>query len=558
MDLSLSVERLRRHLSGVRGHLAILAIITTLPLALFSVMIVGQLREGEIEALHRRAAQEAESLAQMCDRQFHDMLTTVSLLETSPELVVRDLERFDARAKAALGRSGWYILIVDETGQQLVNTRIPFGQPLPKTGNMESLRQGLASNEAVISNVFLGRTSGQFVYNVLKSLAPGPDGKRLSLILTQNAADMQNLFGHRPLPPGWNYALLDGIGHVAASSAAMAPGEAFPPSRLERARQTATADVGGSRTELLGYAKVGRSDWQVVVWGPDDGTVGTVKSTWLQLIFAGCAFLLLSLVSAMLFGRKLRSAIKGLADQAQGVGRGDIVSPLHSGVREIDQVSRALSEASFDRDQAEERLQVTLREMAHRTKNVILVAQSLVRQTSRHSTDKDAFVAAISGRMQAFALSLDLMMSDQTADPSFRQLVSTQLNSFIDSDARLTIEGEDFMVVSWAVKEIGMLLHELATNAMKYGALSVPEGRLTLRWHRFEQDGAARIALAWTEEGGPLPVENGRKGFGSVLIQSMAQSLKGTARSEYRSTGVVWTLEFPASAISVADTNLPH
>ena len=535
----------------MRVYMIGLALITTLPLTIFTVLIVGELRESEVAALQTRAEQEAETFARITERQLHDMTTTLLVLETSPELRSGNYASFHARANDALARSGWYMLIVNREGQQLLNTRVAFGQPLGRTSNIKALEEAIKTGRPVITDIFYGRTSQAMVYNVMKSVeAPGLKPGDLNLILTQNTSDLQQLIGDPKLPPGWHYALLDGANSVIASDTDVKPGDTFPADRLERARALQYDGVAmGEPEETLSYSRVGSTDWRVIVWGPTDAAVGSIGSIWMSLILAGLFCFCLSIACAMIFGWKLQSAIRAIAGQADGVGRGEIVSSLDTGIREIDQVSRSLSVASFDRNQAEERLQVVLREMAHRTKNVILVAQSLVRQTARHSTDKDAFVSAITGRMSSFARSLQLLTSDQTTSPSFASLVTVQLESFIEPGNRLTVEGTDFAVASEAVKELGMLLHELATNAMKYGALSVATGHLDIRWRTIEGPDREKIEIVWQERGGPMPVEPEQKGFGSVLIQSTVQSLQGQAHCHYDVSGITWTLEIPAATL---------
>lgn len=528
-----------------------LALITTLPLSLFSIVIVGELRQGELEGLQQRAGQEAETLARMVDRQFHDMVTTLLVLETSPELRDGNLGGFHLRANAALARSGWYLLIVDRDGQQFLNTRVPFGQPLAKTSNMAALNEAIATNRPVISNTFFGRTGNTYVYNVMKTVElPDRQPGDLTLILTQNADDLDRLIGDRSLPPDWHYALLDPLGVVVASDTEMPAGELFPAESLALAKaMQADPNHAPESAQTMSYTRVGLTNWQVVVWGPSSSGIGSVGSTWRILILAGIGFFALSLVCAMLFGRKLEQAIRAISERAQGVGRGEIVSPIATGIRELDQVSYALSEASFDRNQAEERLQVVLREMAHRTKNVILVVQSLVRQTARHSDDKNDFVTAITGRLGSFARSLELLMTEGMGSLSFTRVVTSQLDTFIEAGDRLTVQGEDFPVSSGALKEIGMIVHELATNAMKYGALSTSDGHVEVHWVRFETDGKPWLRLTWREHGGPKPEEPEQKGFGSVLIQTTLQSLHGTAQCDYLPEGIRWVIDMPEAMV---------
>ena len=163
--------------------------------------------------LKRDTVQDAQALARTIDRQLQDMATTLRLLSSSPELERNDIATFFDRTETVLRTDSLFVLLVDKDGQQRLNTRRPFGEPLGKTANMAALRSALDSGRIEASDVFIGSTSRQWVYNVTLPLYHSPAGA--ALIMTQNADDLGKLVTTDALAPGWSAAVIDSSGHIA-------------------------------------------------------------------------------------------------------------------------------------------------------------------------------------------------------------------------------------------------------------------------------------------------------------------------------------------------------
>jgi two-component sensor histidine kinase len=126
-------------------------------------------------------------------------------------------------------------------------------------------------------------------------------------------------------------------------------------------------------------------------------------------------------------------------------------------------------------------------------------------------------------------------------------LITQQLAPFAEVGQRLAIEGPLVLLRAEAAQPIGLALHELATNAMKYGAWSAPSGRVEVSWSYAEP---GSVKLSWLERGGPQVVEPDKKGFGHTVIESMAaQSIDGEVTLDFRPTGLSWTLSIPANNV---------
>lgn len=525
-----------------------------LPMLAFVALLLAQLQINERSALESRTEREAQSLATGINRTLQEMSTTLKLLVTSPELDRGDLEAFHSRAQAALRAGSLFVILVDEDGQQLLNTRVPYGSELGKTSNLAALQSALESGFVEVSDVFLGMTSGEWVFNVTLPLPEELSDKGAALILTKNAAELSELMSREGLPEGWSAAVLDSAGFVVATTGA--PGisreNPFDDALLPKLTRIngVVYDVLGADDNMVGYARLLGWDWTAIVWGPVATAQASILTTWQMLIFGGTSLLAIALAAAIFLARQLRLSIQGIADMAEHVGRGEVVSPQPTQIRELDRVAEALSVASFDRSQAEDQIRLMLREMAHRTKNLLAVLQAMINQSARRAATVEDFEAAISQRIAALSKSTDLLAAKETAGVPIRRVIDSHLSTFVESDDRLEISGEDFQLRAESVQNLGLVLHELSTNAVKYGALSLPEGRIRIAWEIHDRDGKEpRLVLSWCERGGPPATPPQRKGFGSQIMERhVAWTFGGKTDIDYGAEGLTWSLDAPLRA----------
>ena len=200
-----------------------------------------------------------------------------------------------------------------------------------------------------------------------------------------------------------------------------------------------------------------------------------------------------------------------------------------------------------ERKHAAAHQEMLIGEMNHRVKNVLATVQALMSQTARRSGSLDDFTETFSGRLHALAQAHNLLVEKEWVGADVGQIVRDILAPYRTSDeARVVMEGPKLMVLPQAGVALMMVLHELATNALKYGALSAPAGRLLVTWHRDGEGEAERFHVRWKEVGGPKVTPPARQGFGTKLIErSTTQELGGTAWLEYLADGVRCELIFP-------------
>ena len=196
---------------------------------------------------------------------------------------------------------------------------------------------------------------------------------------------------------------------------------------------------------------------------------------------------------------------------------------------------------------AERRIELLLMEVNHRSKNLLSVVQSMARRTANTSED---FIPRLEQRIAALAANQDVLVQRNWSAVPLRELIDAQL-LFLDQAADQTqIVGPDVVIQSSTAEALSMALHELATNAEKYGAFSVPGGLVKISWDVGGTGTDAEFVMRWTESGGPSVPQNGKPGFGTRIIRDVPKGrLRGEVETEYAPQGFRFTLRCPAANV---------
>ncbi len=205
-----------------------------------------------------------------------------------------------------------------------------------------------------------------------------------------------------------------------------------------------------------------------------------------------------------------------------------------------------------ERKEAEAQQRLLMQELAHRVKNTLAMIQAIASQTLRGATSLEAANETFSARLAALSRAHDLLVAGQKANAPMAGIAESVVGIQGDSQ-RFTIGGPDIVVGPRPALALTLVLHELATNAVKYGALSNQTGRVTLSWRIDEIEGVSHFRLRWQESGGPPVAPPSRRGFGSRLIERTFPSQGGRAESAYLPTGLVFTLDAPLDALKDGD-----
>jgi PAS domain S-box-containing protein len=205
-----------------------------------------------------------------------------------------------------------------------------------------------------------------------------------------------------------------------------------------------------------------------------------------------------------------------------------------------------------ERKAAEDHIQFLMHEISHRSKNLLMVIQSIARRTARTAGTMEEFESRFERRLQGLAASHDVLVRENWHGAPLASLVRQQLVPFVEiQSSRFELAGPDVVITAEAAQAIGLAIHELATNAIKYGALSEPSGRVKVSWMFDGNAGKpGPLVLNWTEQGGPPVSPPSRKGFGHVVIGEMVErALNGKVAVDFSHQGLKWS-------VSIPDTNV--
>ena len=240
------------------------------------------------------------------------------------------------------------------------------------------------------------------------------------------------------------------------------------------------------------------------------------------------------------------------AFECEGIGgRGEKVEVIMtlSPVREADGRLAGVSLVARDisaRKAAEQKAALLLGELDHRVKNILAIVSAVVAQTLNTSATPEAFAVEIDGRIQAIAKAHSLLTQSGQGEVALRAILETELAPYDRARANVAIEGLDVALTPKAGLALAMAVHELVSNAVKYGALSTGSGRLTVRWDVARTAETATLMFAWTESGGPAIVTPTRRGFGTTVIErTLVYELDADVTREFATGGLRCTIAIP-------------
>ena len=228
--------------------------------------------------------------------------------------------------------------------------------------------------------------------------------------------------------------------------------------------------------------------------------------------------------------------------------RGEIEIAETLRVSLLDIILRRANLVDRERRVAQESQLLLVAELNHRVKNILAVIRSLVGQSRTSAASLDSFVSDLQKRLHALSVAHDQLTQSHWKAAPLAALIEAEAQAWTDvGDARLALDGPPVMIEARAYQTLALVLHEMMTNAAKYGALSMDGAQLRIAWS-IEDDGG--LSLRWDESGGPAVAAPSRRGFGTVVVeQSIPFELKGTAQIDYAADGVKALFMIPAEFV---------
>jgi PAS domain S-box-containing protein len=245
-------------------------------------------------------------------------------------------------------------------------------------------------------------------------------------------------------------------------------------------------------------------------------------------------------------GETVRLETTCRARDGRGIEVSIVANPVLSGSGKITGYSMAMRDIS-ERKEHDRHLASVMRELTHRSKNLLAIVQAMARQTALRSESLIDFERRFSGRLQCLSRSHELLIGNDWEGALLGDLVAMQRSSFGPRQERIRASGPDVFLRPEAVLNIGLALHELAINAERHGALSVPAGRVDLNWKVEGAGDRARLSIVWREQGKASAGDLLNRGFGRDVLEHVAPTaLSGKVLLKPTPEGLLWSLEVPA------------
>ncbi|MBL6080892.1 hypothetical protein JMJ56_23030 [Belnapia sp. T18] len=526
-----------------------------------------------------QALNVARGLALALEGELRGRTLALEVLANSRALAGGDLDTFRIQAEALVARQapGADILLLRADGQQLMNTAAPRGVPLPARTHLVNQRRVLETQRPATSDLYFGLVVRRPVV-AIDVPVPGPvaglDGAASGLILSLNPPlDAFDALIRRQQPGvDWIIAVIDraGVRVARLPDPERFVGQKVTPELLERWGAGAAEEVmdavspDGERVISAVVRLPEPFGWGVAVAVPEAELTRPAVRTALALLAGELAVLALGILLARRIALGVLRPVTELLHMAAAPDEAALPAASHiHGLPEADRLAEALLTEARRRRAAtaslvdsERRLRLVVAELNHRAKNALATVQSLALQTARGGAGGDAgeFVPAFTGRLQSLARAHDLLTAVAWEGAALDVVVRTGLAPWLEGveEGRprfaLTVQPDRPMprVPPGQVQALVMGLHELAVNAVRHGALSVPGGHVEVVCRTDPASLAA--AIDWRErDGPPVPPAPARRGFGTRLLErALAHDLGSGARVvlQFEPDGLRATISF--------------
>jgi two-component sensor histidine kinase len=544
----------------------LVALAVAIPFLLLSAGIVWQLADNERENRREAILYSTRTLLHGVDALLSKQIAVAQTLATSPSLQNDDYKAFrDEAERARPGISNGWVILSSEDGQQLVNLVRPADEVLPKRNATATAlgQRAIQNREVQVSSVFNGRVLPTPIVTVEVPVFR-PNKPPLVIGVVMDPKIFLPLLADKSLPEGWLAGLIDKDGNFVARSRdhdrlVGQPGSEGFRAAAQRASEGWNEVVSREGVSVAtGHATSQLSGWVMGLAAETEVFYAPIRNTIIVASAAGGIAILLTLLLALWAARRIAGPIQQIEQGTHALVRREAVTFRSTGLPEVDraldaftETAKTLEQHERERDEREAHVHVIMRELSHRSKNLLAIVLAIARQTARNTQNFQEFEGRFSSRIQALADAHDLLVEQQWNGAQIDALVRGQLAAF--GMERVVISGEPVLLRAEAVQNVALALHELATNASKYGALSLPDGRVTIDWaFNPGEVGNRSLRLTWRESGGPPTKEPERKGFGCFVLERVTINALGEGGLEFNEKGLIWTCVINPEHIAAA------
>ena len=558
----------------LRARLLLLVLAGVLPFLGFHLASIYRGVQEDRTKVGQHGLDLSRVLAKAVEAELRTRIATLEVLALSRALAADDLPAFRRQAEAVLARQlpGADIVLVQADGRHIMNTAVAPGDPLPTRRELDNQRKVFATGRPSVSNLFIGQAVPRPVVAIDVPVF-APDGTvRLVLALNPTLDAFAAVIRRQRPDAGLVAAVLDEAGVRVArvpspqGLVGQSAPEEFLALRASQAEGLIDLVSPEGQSLLVAYCQLQEFGWTVAVGTPKAEYIGPAWRHALTSLAVGLCLMLLGLALSQLVARSViepLAVLRRLAERDEAVDP----APVVTGLREVDGVAQALVEESRRRRAAmgsllhsERRLRLVVAELNHRAKNALATVQALALQTARGESDPARFTTIFTARLRSLARAHDLLTAFSWEAAALDAVVRTGLAPWLETpeaQRRVSVDvscSQDSVPISpGQAQALVLALHELATNAVKYGALSGPEGRVDVSCEAFEEGLGSTIL--WRESGGPpLVGPPAYRGFGLRLLERALAHDLGPGSSvvvRFPEGGVEATIKVAARAYAV-------
>ncbi len=500
------------HRSGTRVpkpslpvRLALLVAGTTLPLILFAAGIVFNNYEQERRNASQRVLETVRSIRLVLDAEMQRMTGALQVLALTNPLRDGDFEAFRYIARGFLDqyRDGGVVLVADREGHQLFSSVTTDTASLPLRNNRAIVEKVFATKRLQYSNLFVGAVKKQPIVTV--EVPVFRNGEVVYDISFSPPVEIfQDIINKQRPGTDWTISIFDGdgISFARAPNPQETMGARASPSLYAEMFRTPEATLQAVSLEgvplITSFARSSVTGWTVAAGIAESSLVGPL---WRKLAIT-------SVIGGILLLTGLAFAVR----MATTIARGET---LHN---------------------------LLIEELNHRVKNTLAILQSIAVQTFRSASKAER--EKFEGRLGALAEAHNLLSTEKWQGSELQDVLGRVLQPYLlNNPERIKMFGPHVPLSPRPAVVLSMIVHEIATNAAKYGALSNDSGTVTVDWEVIKENAKPQLRLIWSEAGGPHVIAPVQRGFGSRLIERSARDqLGGEATVDFLPRGVVYTV----------------
>jgi two-component sensor histidine kinase len=486
-------------------RLALLVAGTTLPLIIFAAALVFNDYEQDRKDASQRVLETVRSIRLVLDAEMQRMTGGLQVLTLTDALRNGDFENFRRMASGFLDQYGpdGVVLVANREGRQLFSSVTPDTTSLPLRHNREIVEKVFATKSPSYSNLFIGAVKKRPIMTVEVPVLR--DGDVLyDISFSPPISIFQTLIEKQRPSKDWTISFFDGNGvnFARIPNPQETVGKRASPTlyvEMFRRPEATLQTVSLEGVPLItSFARSSLTGWTVAAGVAESSLVGPL---WRNLAIT-------SVIGGILLLTGLAFAVR----MATTIARGEMLHEL------------------------------LIDELNHRVKNTLAILQAIAVQTFRNASKAER--EKFEGRLGALAEAHNLLSTEKWQGSELQDVVGRVLQPYLlNNPERMRMSGPSVPLSPRLAVVMSMIVHEMATNAAKYGALSNDTGTIALDWQVIKENTGPKLRLVWTEAGGPPVVAPVQRGFGSRLIERSARDqLGGEATVDFLPRGVVYTV----------------